>query len=121
MVTTHPEGAHRRCSYCLNALMQVLTAHLSECSPQLTLLTCHMCSCVALQAAARLRSVTSCAVQVYCFTAMAKAVPQDTLKKLVGVVLLQLISPDRSHVDSDNTFLKALNVLMMRVLANSQK
>ena len=43
------------------------------------------------------------------------------LKKLICVVLLQLISPDRSHVDSDNTFLKALNVLMMRVLANSQK
>ena len=52
---------------------------------------------------------------------MAKAVPQDNLKKLICVVLLQLISPDRSHVDSDNTFLKALNVLMMRVLANSQK
>lgn len=26
MITTHPEGAHRRCSYCLNALMQVLMA-----------------------------------------------------------------------------------------------
>lgn len=52
---------------------------------------------------------------------MAKAVPQNTLKKLICVVLLQLISPDRSQVDTDNTFLKALNVLMMRVLANSQK
>ena len=60
-------------------------------------------------------------LQVYCFTAMAKAVPQGTLKKLICVVLLQLISPDRSQVDTDNTFLKALNVLMMRVLANSQK
>lgn len=60
-------------------------------------------------------------LQVYCFTAMAKAVPQDTLRKLICVVLLQLISPDRSQVDTDNTFLKALNVLMMRVLANSQK
>ena len=60
-------------------------------------------------------------MQVYCFTAMAKAVPQDTLKKLIRMVLLQLISPDRSQVDTDNTFLKALNVLMMRVLANSQK
>ncbi len=60
-------------------------------------------------------------MQVYCFTAMAKAVQQGTLKKLIGVVLQQLISPDRSQVDTDNTFLKALNVLMMRVLANSQK
>ena len=80
-----------------------------------------MCCSVALQPAGTAGINSSCAVQVYCFTAMAKAVPQDTLKKLICVVLLQLISPDRSHVDSDNTFLKALNVLMMRVLANSQK
>jgi hypothetical protein len=66
-------------------------------------------------------SCTLTVMQVYCFTVMAKAVSQKTLKKLISVVLLQLISPDRSQVDTDNTFLKALNVLMMRVLANSQK
>lgn len=27
MVKSHPEGAHRRCSYCLNALMQVPHLH----------------------------------------------------------------------------------------------
>ncbi len=27
MVKSHPEGAHRRCSYCLNALMQVPDLH----------------------------------------------------------------------------------------------
>ena len=66
-------------------------------------------------------SILCAGLQVYCFTAMAKAVPQVTLRKLICVVLLQLISPDRSQVDSDHTFLKELNVLMMRVLANSQK